>query len=209
MQESLKPFPNGTQHERGVTVDNLRCFVAVDLDGKTRKSLAAFQEELVRTGANYKWVEPKHFHITLKFLGNVAADLVPAIAVALEKSLDSRGCFDISFDRAGAFPGLSNPKIVWVGIAAGRQELTKNRDTVEECLVSLGIPRDEHRFSPHLTLGRQRDGASGKALKPVLENQQGFSPIKMAVDRIVLMKSTLTRRGPRYEALHEIELVGD
>jgi len=48
--------------------------------------------------------------------------------------------------------------VFWIGIEAGPQLAALAR-VVDESLFALGIPKEEHAFSPHLTLARR--GGSG------------------------------------------------
>src|SRR3989442_13377790 len=64
----------------------VRCFVAIDLSTDVRAAIAR-AETRVRTAARHadvRWVDPAQFHLTLKFLGAVSDERVPAVACALE-----------------------------------------------------------------------------------------------------------------------------
>jgi len=97
-------------------LETLRLFCAVEIDETVRRRLLEFQDEL-RGAAGIKWVAPENLHITIKFLGDVEASRVPRVAAALAEAASSVPPFEISIRGAGAFPGLSRPRVVWVGTA--------------------------------------------------------------------------------------------
>lgn len=65
--------------------------------------------------------------------------------------------FQLALGAAGAFPNLRHPRVLWVGITGKLETLQALQKRLEEVLATLGFPREEHSFSPHLTLGRVRD----------------------------------------------------
>ncbi len=71
---------------------------------------------------------------------------------------DPASAIEISFRGYGFFPTSKAPRVFWVGIGAG-PELAALAKSVDEATAALGVPREEHAFSPHLTLARR--GGSG------------------------------------------------
>src|SRR5262249_30509318 len=67
--------------------------------------------------------------------------------------------FEISFRGYGFFPTPKSARVFWIGINAPTQ-LTDLAGKVEQSLEPLGIAKETHAFSPHLTLAR-RGGGSG------------------------------------------------
>ena len=54
---------------------------------------------------------------------------------------------------------MKSPRVFWVGMDAG-PELATLAATVDDAMAALGIPKEDHAFTPHLTLAR-RGGGSG------------------------------------------------
>ena len=69
----------------------------------------------------------------------------------------------MNFRGYGFFPGARAPRVFWVGIEAG-PKLSSLAALVDERLASLDIPKEEHAFTPHLTLARG-GGGSGSPRK--------------------------------------------
>ncbi len=60
---------------------------------------------------------------------------------------------DIRFRGVGFFPDAQRPRVIWCGVEAS-PNLAKLAADIEGSLEPLGIPRESHKFVPHLTLAR-------------------------------------------------------
>jgi 2'-5' RNA ligase len=134
----------------------MRVFVALDIDDTIRARLEVFLDGVRGFASDARWVRPESMHVTLKFIGEKPSASVNEIKRALGGI--RAGAFEISFRGYGFFPTPKAPRVFWVGIAAG-PELAALAKSVDEAMAELGVPREEHGFSPHLTLARR--GASG------------------------------------------------
>lgn len=194
----------------GDRVSQLRAFVAVEIDDKTRQRVAAWQEELRQSGGDVKWVEPVNFHLTLKFLGNVETVRVPALSSALKASLAGHRAFSVELAGMGAFPSIARPRVIWVGLSEGAGELRLLAQAVDKALEPLGFPREEKPFAPHLTIGRVRDRGIRRGVPDELKRSLASSSTvkwgSFLVDSVHLMKSQLTARGPIYSRVEVMQL---
>ena len=105
----------------------------------------------------------------------------------------------------------------WVGIAAGPQ-LAVLASTVDRATTALGIPPEDHAYSPHLTLARGgRSGAPGerKSDRPnrsfqKLQEKLAAMPTPefgtMTAREFFLYQSQLMRGGARYTKIERFEL---
>lgn len=146
-----------------------------------------------------KWVPAHQFHFTLKFLGEVAeADAMQAMA-AVERAAAGVAPFAASLRGLGAFPAPARPSVLWAGLAEGAEELGRLAARVEREMAQAGFPPERRPFKPHLTLGRVREGAFVPgAVQEGLARAAGQEFGRFSVERVVLMKSELTPRGPIY-----------
>ncbi len=68
-------------------METIRCFIAIELPEEVRLELVHLQDSLKLGGASQvKWVDPHGVHLTLKFLGDVAADKTPEITKAVAEA---------------------------------------------------------------------------------------------------------------------------
>ena len=183
----------------------IRTFVAVDLeDPQIAAKIGEIQRGIEATDNGVKPVELENLHITLKFLGSVDEALVPEIARALEGP-------DVAPFRArlfgvGAFPRMSRPRVIWVGVEEGREELVRLMRWVDSRLRRLGFPREDREPHPHLTIARVKWLRDRESLKRVLSSLLSTDFGEIEVREIRLKKSTLTPKGPIYETLASIPL---
>lgn len=185
----------------------LRTFIAVDFGKGIRDRLVALQEKLAQTGAPVKWVEVDNLHVTLLFLGEVGDRDVPAVCRAVADCCREHAPFSLSVETVGCFPNARRPRVVWVGIGQGSQELVALHDALEAPLLDLGCYRREDRkYTPHITLGRVKAERPQDTLATSLAKNAGWKGGETNVGEILVMSSKLTPVGPEYTVLSRARL---
>jgi len=188
--------------------DTIRTFIAIELSESMRTALAGIQSKLKTADADIKWVEPDNIHLTLKFLGSVEKNKIIEIKKALDTITARINTFTISLNEIGAFPNLNLPRIVWVGINAG--ELPSLVNSIENESEKLDFPKENRPFTAHVTIGRIRIPKQNQKLKDTVDdinkNRGLINQTPTIVDHITLFQSTLTPKGPIYNALHKAKL---
>src|SRR2546427_6897718 len=134
----------------------MRIFIALDIDDTIRKRIELFMDGVRGFAPEARWVRPESLHVTLKFIGNKSVEEVGQIKQALTRIPVE--ATEISFRGYGFFPTAKAPRVFWVGVEAGPQLGTLAK-SVDDATAALGVPKEEHSFSPHLTLARR--GGSG------------------------------------------------
>jgi 2'-5' RNA ligase len=102
-------------------------------------------------------MKPESLHVTLKFIGEQPEAAVEQIKQALTAVAGEAA--DIHFRGYGFFPTAKSARVFWIGLEAGPQ-LAALAASVDDKMASLGIPKEDRAFSPHLTLARGA-GSSG------------------------------------------------
>jgi 2'-5' RNA ligase len=186
-------------------LDTVRCFVAVFLHQSLHREITTLQKRLSHSGADIKWVEPCNLHFTLQFLGDVEETRIPAVSDALRKCVADFHSFKLQLDSVGAFPNLHNPRVLWVGVGSGKEQLTSLSSTIEEAMKMQSFKRDKRGYSPHLTIGRVRSSRNLKALHERLDSCIKLSG-NMEVREIQFTASELTPKGAIYTPIDVIPL---
>ncbi len=186
----------------------LRTFIAVDLGKAIRDRAVALQETLARAGADVKWVEPENLHVTLLFLGEVDAREVPRVCQLVADATQQHPAFPMSVETVGCFPNARRPRVLWVGVGQGTQELCALHDDLEGPLTQLGYRREERRYTPHITLGRVKSDRPPDSLAVALAKHAGWKGGEINVRAIQVMSSELTPQGPNYTVLSRARLGG-
>lgn len=187
----------------------MRAFIAIELPQEIKDYFKNLQDKLKTCGADVKWVEPVNIHLTLKFLGEISEPQTKEIIKIMGNVSSAKPAFDITLGSLGAFPGITSPRVIWVGIDAGAQESKQIAQELEDRLCRLGIPKDEKGFSAHITIARTKSAFNITALIQDLKNMAGIMPeekLRFKAAKISLIKSTLTPKGPLYEPLQDTSL---
>jgi 2'-5' RNA ligase len=193
----------------------MRLFVALDIDDTIRERIARFLEGVRGFAPDVRWVRPESLHITLKFIGEKAPEAVETIKASLA---DIRSeSFEISFRDCGFFPTAKAPRVFWIGIEA-RPELKRLASAVEEQMVKIGLPKEDHEFSPHLTLARggksgtprwQRGDGPNSKFKRLQERLSAMAEPEfgtMTAREFFLYQSKLSAAGSIYTKLEKFML---
>jgi 2'-5' RNA ligase len=149
-----------------------------------------------------RWEARERYHLTVQFLGPVAS-LVPVVE-GLAAAAGSRAPFTFRLGGAGAFPKPGRARVVWIGAAAGGEELAGLAVAVGAALAPVGYEPDRKELHPHLTVARLkvpddvREVLAGIGPEPVGES--------FTVEDLVLYQSELSPKGPTYTALERFPL---
>ena len=165
----------------------LRLFVGIDLPPELKLSLS-----LLATGVpGAKWVDPGNYHLTLRFIGEIDEGRAEDVDAALNQIRAPR--FDLALATVNHF-GLRQ---LWVGVERN-DALRHLHEKIESALTRLGLPPDEHRFTPHVTLARLK-GASEARLHAYLSMHALYRAAPFRVEHFSLIASYLTKSGAIYE----------
>lgn len=187
----------------------MRLFIALELPPEVQAATALLQQQLRRNGTYpVKWVVPENFHITLRFLGEVADEQVPALLDAMEVIQQAAAPVaqeHLHLTNGGAFPNLRRPQTIWVGIGGKVEALSHIHQAVEPAIAPLGFVPETRPFRAHLTIGRTQRGAHSSqqaALGRAIEALPRPAPVRWTVGIPMLFQSTLTRGGAIYTKVH-------
>jgi len=99
--------------------------------------------------------------------------------------------------------------VIWVGVGGDVSKVVNLQKQLDQSLFPAGFSPEKRGLSPHLTLGRVRDRATSRErgdLGRLVGSMEVENQLAFGVDRIGLMKSTLTPSGAIYECLASIPL---
>ncbi|UCD96563.1 MAG: RNA 2',3'-cyclic phosphodiesterase [Candidatus Bathyarchaeota archaeon] len=182
--------------------ESIRSFIAFDIDSEEiLRAVSEVQKKLAESGGDLKLVAPSNIHLTIRFLGTISPGDVDRIFHEMEKVAFSP--FDVEISGVGVFPNLNRPRVIWMGLQKGADELRGIFRQLEPRLQSLGF-KPERRFSSHITLARVRSARNRTQLInfiTLLKNRR-FGLLRL--NSLKLKKSVLTPKGPIYSTLREV-----
>ena len=185
----------------------MRLFVAADLPKEVRARLAEMQRALADLPLPVRWVAPGGVHLTLKFLGEAAPGRRAAIEAALAAPAATLAPFRLAASGVGTFPERGAPRVIWVGLEGDVAAARRLQEAVEAAVAPLGFARDDHPFTPHLTLGRVKGPGRGDP-RPVLARLGPEGASEFLVHDYVLFESRLGSGGASYTPLARYPLRG-
>lgn len=186
-------------------MDHVRAFVAIPLPETCRQLAAALGRQLAPlAGGAASPVRADAVHLTLKFLGNVAAS-GPAGLAAVTDALAGIDFppFTLRLAGGGFFPSPARPRVVWAALAEGAGPCRALAREVEQRLVSLGFTGEDRPFVAHLTLARLREPGRGGDWPAMLRLLAEADWPAVAVGSFALWRSRLEPGGARHEVLAE------
>jgi 2'-5' RNA ligase len=190
-------------------MEQIRCFIAIELPEEIKAGLSRIQAKLKSGDFSVKWVDPYSIHLTLKFLGNVNADMTGQITEAIVEAALGVSPFHLEIKELGVFPNLRRVQVIWVGVSGDLDKLLQLQKRLETNLARLGFAPEARAFTPHLTLGRVREQASAderQKLGELIAGTKFEAGYTLPVEAISLMRSQLTREGAIYSQLSSVKL---
>jgi RNA 2',3'-cyclic 3'-phosphodiesterase len=190
----------------------MRLFIALEIDEAIRERIARFAEGVRNFAPDARWVKGDSLHVTLKFIGEQPDDKVEAIKSGL--TTVGATTSEIRFRGYGFFPTPKSARVFWVGMECG-PELSALAAAIDRKMSSLDIPKEDRKFSPHLTLARTaagsgaprrlRNDAPNRAFQHLQAKLADLSSVPefgtMIPHEFFLYQSQLSPKGSRYTKL--------
>lgn len=195
-REHSRGEPRGTTHELS------RLFLAVVPPPEAQAAAARAAGALRSPGDGASWVKRENLHYTLRFLGELGADGARRASEAAREAASDHAPFEAALGAFGCFPNERKARVLWIGLAEGEAPMRALASSLEAALQRRGFDRADKPFAPHLTVARVRvpgDWTAKLAGARAVE-------ARFAVDRLVLVKSTLSPSGSIYEVAAEAKL---
>jgi RNA 2',3'-cyclic 3'-phosphodiesterase len=177
----------------------IRSFLAFELPTQIRETLSAISAEGKAALRDIRWVRVANIHLTVVFMGNVAATQIEPIKEVVAGACDDYAPFRIQVSGIGTFGNRRNLRVLWIGLTGDGGRMSVFRDQLQQGLAPFGIEAERRPYKPHLTLARFQKGASaGRALGALLEKYQDVTSPEVLLEELVLFKSDLEPGGAVY-----------
>ncbi len=188
-------------------MEGIRTFIAIKISQEIQEKLVGIQEKLKQADAQVSWIKPDNIHLTLKFLGDIEEAQIPAILDTMAASAKTVSPFPIQIGYAGAFPNMSFPRVIWIGVTDDEDGSLKTLEAdLSPRLEALGFQGESGRFQPHLTLGRVRSQKNKSTLFRAIEGIVNIWVGVCSVDALYLIRSELKSTGSEYIEIGKVNL---
>jgi len=162
---------------------------------------------LKRPGDGVSWVRRDNLHYTLRFLGELDEPGVTRAIEAAQAAVAGLAPFAARLGSPGAFPDARRARVLWLGLSEGAEPLVALAQGLSRALEARGFESAGRPFSPHLTIGRAREGGADWSAR-LADVEPGLlgAPPAFTVDRLRVVQSTLARGGSIYQVRAEAAL---
>jgi 2'-5' RNA ligase len=174
-----------------------RLFTGLEIPGDV-----GFDLDLMRGGIiGARWIDRESYHITLRFIGDIGDHLAREISYELE-GVAARP-FALRLAGCGVFGG-NKPHSLYVGVEENA-ELRRLQAIHERICQVLGLPAEQRKFAPHVTLARLKD-PDLPALHRFIASHNQYKSRVFEVPRFVLFSSRPSRGGGPYAVEESYQL---
>ncbi|MCB1496987.1 MAG: RNA 2',3'-cyclic phosphodiesterase [Bauldia sp.] len=166
-----------------------RLFTGIEIPADISERLA-----LLRGGIpGARWIDKENYHITLRFIGDIDMRTADEVADALGRI--DRTAFPVTIDGIGSF-GTRKPHSIIARIQPSRA-LIELQAEQERLMQRLGLPAEQRKFTPHITLARVR-GVNAQEIANYLFQRGGLVSRPFEISEFVLFSSRNSVGGGPY-----------
>jgi RNA 2',3'-cyclic 3'-phosphodiesterase len=152
-----------------------------------------------------KWVEPQNYHMTFQYIGEVPEEKLMDIIKGVQEVSQRNRPIRVKYRSLGVFPDIDKASVLWIGVSEGADRLKALAKDVSNTNKKYGIKGDWNY--PRVTICRIKE-YDKKKLKNLLKKYENYNFGEDLVDRISIIRSSLTSIGPIYSVLEEFYLNG-
>lgn len=184
----------------------MRLFVAINLPGSLRESLASWARNAGTCLPGSRWLEPANLHITVRFLGDVEALLSRRIGGELRAVVKDHRSMRLSLSDHATLPANARARIAYIGLAPSPRLVSLQAAISQRLEGRLQLPSERRTYHPHITLARSRQGWTRVASDRWREIGCPHRGDAFEVIYVDLMESLLSPSGAKYQVVESFPL---
>ncbi len=168
------------------------------LPQEIRERISSFQRKLSSTKIKAKFVEKENLHLCLSFLGEISESKLEKIEKKLREVCKDYGKLRVKVSGLLLIPSEKFVRVIALGI--------KDSEELERLRISIAEKVGGDSKPLHITLCRVKSIEDKSAFSGFASSYRNVSLGEFVFDRVQVIKSTLTFKGPVYEVLREVTL---
>ena len=166
-----------------------RLFAGLEIPESISGNLAELRNGLRKA----RWIEPRDYHVTLRFFGDIDNKLAGEIVTQFTNIIHPP--LTLAIDKLDVFGG-NKPRSLFAHIALN-EELEALQKTIERKVCLAGCNPETRKFKPHITIARIK-GVSRESVAAWLQDFGNFSSDPFTVDHISIFSARPSRGGGPY-----------
>lgn len=170
---------------------SLRLFVALWPPTSLRRAWQSWQRQWAWPAGSAP-VAPERWHVTLHFLGAVAASRLEALQQALHPPATQVRPFEFGLERVERW----SHGLVVLGPGETPAALAELHARLGDALRAAGLTVEARAFRPHVTLARRAQGADGPPPPGLRWAVRGFALVQSANGYRILRRYRLAAEAP-------------
>lgn len=174
----------------------MRCFVGIFLPSDIKNNIVTIQNQLKKLPMKCKFVEKNNLHICLSFLGEIKEEKIKSICEKLKNVCRKYSKFNVKISGIKLIPSETFIRVIVLDIK--NETLENLRKDVKNEIGGDSKPS-------HITLCRVKKIENRKNIVEKIR-EINYNIGSFVISKVSLIKSTLSRSGPTYETLFEIDL---
>lgn len=180
----------------------MRIFTGLPIPVEVIENVKAVCHYLKETYPGLSIVKPDGLHVTLHFFGEMPKHSVEKLIQLMDDHALKQKKIEVSFNGFGQFPLRGNPRVIFIQLDKGSEEITEFYNRYIKLIVSRGFGKpDTKQFVSHITVARNKR----ERLPRDFHDTVPFTLCdSFTIDRCILYESILTSGGAEYNALKTI-----
>ena len=173
----------------------MRLFVALTPPPEVVDELRSAIAPVRLRAPGLRWTPPEQWHVTLVFLGEVGDDTLVELTRRLRRAAARHRPLPLAFAGGGRF----GHRVLWTAVQGDRDGLRALTHSAQAAARRCGLPVEQRRHRPHLTLAR---AAAETDLRPLVTLLAAWQGLPWVAQQLQLIRSRLGA-APDGTALHE------
>jgi len=176
----------------------MRLFLAIDPPEEVKSELFNIIQPLRTKHPDYRWVQPKNYHVTVQFFGEVSNQ--QEISDRLHDILYDAKSFHLNTFELDTFVSS------YIQLYLGFYRQKKLEEIVTTIRTDLGGV-NKSTFIPHITLSRSALSSKQQYFALKNEMEKLNFDLEFSVGKLVLFESILSGRVPEYREIDTFPLL--
>ncbi len=177
----------------------MRCFIGIFPPRSVREEILRVKKSMESLPMKCKFVEPENYHISVSFLGEISENVLNEIKKKLEKICENFPKFNVRLNKIVFIPTEKYFRVIAFDVSDGKDFLIKLSKDVKKTIGGDTKP-------PHLTICRVKKVEKKEDVLNKLKNIE--VDINFLAESVCIVKSELSRKGPKYTVMKKIEFKG-